>query len=117
MRSARLPLVQADLTVCRAQDWPSNLLLSLETSLQVLSLDPAGYPLAIGLNALHLLTRLPVFVAALPSWMRFGGDGGSSAQYLASARDLQDADQRLEAMRRQAQGSRLSWGWWVSAAA
>lgn len=49
--------------------------------------------------------------------MRFGGGGGSSAHYLASARDLQDADQRLEAMRRQAQGSRLSWGWWVSAAA
>lgn len=98
----------------RAQDWPSNLLMSLETSFQLLSLDPAGYPLAVALNALHLLTRLPVFVAALPSWLRFG-TGGQSARYLASARDLQDADQRLEAMRRQAQGARMSWGWWVRA--
>jgi hypothetical protein len=85
--------------------------MSLETSFQLLSLDPAGAPLAITLNALHLLTRLPVFAAALPSWLQFGGNGPrNSARY---ARELADADARLEALRRQAKGS-FSWGWMVS---
>ncbi|GAA5970120.1 hypothetical protein JCM11641_000277 [Rhodosporidiobolus odoratus] len=29
----------------KVQDWPSNAVLSLETSIQLLSLDPAGLPL------------------------------------------------------------------------
>lgn len=78
-----------------------------------MSLDPAGYPLAVALNLIHFLTRLPVFAAALPTWMRLGSSGRRS-RYLAQAKDLADADQRLEALRRQAQGSRLSWGWFVS---
>lgn len=85
--------------------------MSVETSLQLLSLDPAGYPLAIGLNALHLLTRLPVFVSALPKWMHIGS---KKSRYLAAAKDLADADRRLEALRREARGPALSWGWLVS---
>ena len=79
--------------------------------MQLLSLDPAGYPLAISLNVLHLLTRLPVFVNALPKWMQFGS---GRSRYLAAAKDLADADRRLEALRREAKGATLNWGWLVS---
>lgn len=85
--------------------------MSIETSIQLLSFDRAGYPLAVGFNVLHLLTRLPVFVSALPTWMQFGS---SRSRYLAAAQDLADADRRLEALRREARGPALSWGWLVS---
>ncbi|GAA5970102.1 hypothetical protein JCM11641_000269 [Rhodosporidiobolus odoratus] len=102
----------------KVQDWPSNAVLSLETSLQLLSLDPAGYPLAISLNALHFLLRLPSFYSALPPLASLFSRSSSSRYARQTAAALGDADARLEALQRQAQGGRgatWSWlAWWLS---
>lgn len=91
--------------------------MSLETSFALFSLDPSGYPIGLALNALHLLTRLSVLVAALPEW--FGGWGARRAvegRY-RSAQELADADARLEALRRQAVKAGGKWGLRIVSAA
>ncbi|GAA5877504.1 hypothetical protein JCM8547_000175, partial [Rhodosporidiobolus lusitaniae] len=99
-------------------DWPSNLLLSLETSLQLFSLDPAGYPLAIAFNAVHFLIRLPSFYSALPSFSSLFSRSTSSRYTRQAAAVLGDADARLEALQKQSTGGvGGSWGrvaWWMS---
>ncbi|KAK4704496.1 hypothetical protein P7C70_g1711, partial [Phenoliferia sp. Uapishka_3] len=91
--------------------------MSLETSFSLFSLDPAGYPIGIGLNALHLLTRLSVFATAIPEWWSSVGSGSGSGTGLfmqggraRSARELADADARLEALKRQALRQGGKWG-------
>ncbi|KAM0753714.1 hypothetical protein T439DRAFT_162061 [Meredithblackwellia eburnea MCA 4105] len=86
----------------KAQDWPSNLILSLETSIALFTIDPAGYPIGIGLNVLHLLVRLPTFTAALPNWL--GGGGSRIPGRIKSPKELGDADARLEALKKKAVG-------------
>ncbi|BGP14029.1 hypothetical protein JCM10213v2_001967 [Rhodosporidiobolus nylandii] len=105
----------------KARDWPSNFALSLETSFQLFSLDPAGYPLAISLNAFHLLLRLPEFYSALPSFSSLLSRSSTSryARQTAAAA-LGDAEARLEALQHQARSGRggtWSWvAWWLSVA-
>lgn len=83
---------------CRAKDWLSNRILSLETSIQLFSFDSAGYPLACTFNLLHLLIRLPHFYSALPPlsslWSSSAGVEASKYARQAAARQL-DADARL----------------------
>ncbi|GAA5920189.1 hypothetical protein JCM1841_006639 [Sporobolomyces salmonicolor] len=105
----------------RARDWASNRILTLETSLQDLSFDAAGYPLAILLNLVHFLVRLPVLYSALPAFSSlFSGSSSASRYARPSSQVLGDADARLEALRRQAAGGAVaskgwSWAlWWFS---
>ncbi|BGP22957.1 hypothetical protein JCM10295v2_001848 [Rhodotorula toruloides] len=104
----------------RARDWPSDALLSLETSIQLLSFDAAGYPLGIALNILHFLVRLPGFYSALPTFSSLFRSSTSTASRYARRVDfdLVDADARLEALQRQTrsgQGGGWSWwAWWLS---
>ncbi|GAA5963071.1 hypothetical protein JCM21900_002225 [Sporobolomyces salmonicolor] len=105
----------------RARDWASNRILTLETSLQGLSFDAAGYPLAILLNLVHFLVRLPVLYSALPAFSSlFSGSSSASRYGRPSSQVLGDADARLEALRRQAAGGVVaskgwSWAlWWFS---
>ncbi|PRQ73959.1 hypothetical protein AAT19DRAFT_15526 [Rhodotorula toruloides] len=104
----------------RARDWPSNALLSLETSIQLLSFDAAGYPLGIALNILHFLVRLPGFYSALPSFSSIFRSSASTASRYARRVDfdLADADARLEALQRQTRSGRAGgwswWAWWLS---
>ncbi|GAA5989193.1 hypothetical protein JCM10908_001203 [Rhodotorula pacifica] len=110
----------------KLRDWPSNALLSLETSFQLLSFDAAGYPLGAALNALHLLVRLPSFYAALPAISDLWSSSSTSASPYWSegasryARKAATADARLEALQRQAGGNRAGgWSnstWWFSLA-
>ncbi|KAM0792532.1 hypothetical protein ACM66B_005201 [Microbotryomycetes sp. NB124-2] len=94
----------------KAQDWPANFVMSLETSIQLWSFDSAGYPAAVALHVAHLATRLPVLTAALPPWLRIGSETASSSRFYATAQELADADARLAALQRQASG-RTSWSW------
>ncbi|GAA6026869.1 hypothetical protein JCM8097_005920 [Rhodosporidiobolus ruineniae] len=102
----------------KVQDWPSNLLLSLETSYRLFSFDPAGYPLAIFLNALHFLVRLPGFYSALPSISSLFGRSAGSRYARQAAAAVGDADARLEALQRQAMSGKAggwTWfAWWFS---
>ncbi|GAA6011656.1 hypothetical protein JCM11491_004723 [Sporobolomyces phaffii] len=89
----------------KARDWISNRVLAVETSIQLWSFDAAGYPLAIGLNAAHLVVRLPELSAALPPvsslWSAAASDAAkavsSSSRYARQVAQL-DADARLAAL-------------------
>ncbi|SCV68959.1 BQ2448_1979 [Microbotryum intermedium] len=95
----------------KAMDWPSNAILSMSTSWELLSFDAAGVPLGIGLNVLHLVLRLPSFASVLPTWITRSSKVKYS-RYLAKASDLKTAEQRLHALKLQAmQSQRLNWGW------
>lgn len=113
-------LTRAETTFRRARDWPSNALLSLETSIQLLSFDAAGYPLGIALNVLHFLVRLPGFYSALPSFSSvFQSSASTASRYARRADfDLADADARLEALQRQTRSGHAGgwswWAWWLS---
>ncbi|SCZ96658.1 BZ3500_MvSof-1268-A1-R1_Chr4-4g07524 [Microbotryum saponariae] len=101
----------------KAIDWPSNAILSMSTSWELLSFDAAGIPLGIGLNVLHLVLRLPSFASVLPRWITRSSSVRSS-RFLAHPSDFKTAEQRLRALRLQAmQSQRLSWGWLVHLAA
>ncbi|GAA6060551.1 hypothetical protein JCM10212_006915 [Sporobolomyces blumeae] len=99
----------------KVHDWVSNRTLSLETSIQLLSFDAAGYPLALALNAVHFVVRLPHFYSALPpvaSW--FSSDAAASTAATAASRYARqaqlDADARLAAL--QGKGTtRVGTGW------
>ncbi|KAK4058712.1 hypothetical protein OIO90_000156 [Microbotryomycetes sp. JL221] len=98
----------------RAQDWPTNLVMSIETSIQLWSFDSCAYPTSIALHVIHLMTRLPVLTAALPAWIRFSSftssSSSSTSRFYATAQQLADADARLAALKRQtAQSSTWSW--------
>ncbi|GAA5859018.1 hypothetical protein JCM1840_003714 [Sporobolomyces johnsonii] len=100
----------------RARDWASNRILTLETSLQDLSFDSAGYPLAILLNVVHFLVRLPALYSALPAFSSLFSRSSSSASRYArqTSQVLGDADARLEALKRQAAGGVVAskgWSW------
>lgn len=99
------------LTPCRAQDWPADFVLGLETSWSLVSFDTWGYPCGIALNALHLLTRLSVFAAAIPAWFEGRGGAGALVGRARSAKELADADARLEVLRRKAVNAGTRWGW------
>lgn len=113
-------LTSSSWRVRRARDWPSNALLSLETSVQLLSFDAAGYPLGIALNVLHFLVRLPGFYSALPSFSSIFRSSASTASRYARRVDfdLADADARLEALQRQTRSGQAGgwswWAWWLS---
>ncbi|GAA5890322.1 hypothetical protein JCM6882_008794 [Rhodosporidiobolus microsporus] len=104
----------------KVQDWPSNFLLSLETSISLFSLDPAGYPLAIACNGLHFLIRLPGFYSALPSISTLFNRSNASRYARQAAAAVGDADARLEALQKQARtgrGGTWTWlAWWLSVA-
>ncbi|KAI5479571.1 hypothetical protein MNV49_003308 [Pseudohyphozyma bogoriensis] len=80
--------------------------MSLETSFSLLSLDPAGYPTAIALNALHLLTRISVFTSALPAWLK-----SNPTASIWRARKVTDAEARLAALKRASKATSSGWGW------
>ncbi|KAK4053126.1 hypothetical protein OIV83_001861 [Microbotryomycetes sp. JL201] len=95
----------------KAQDWPANFIMSVETSIQLWSFDSAAYPAAVALHVVHLVVRLPVLTAALPPWLRIGSHASAtSSRFYATAQELADADARLAALQRQASGH-LSWSW------
>ncbi|GAA6001072.1 hypothetical protein JCM10207_007400 [Rhodosporidiobolus poonsookiae] len=99
----------------KARDWPANFLLSLETSLSLFSLDPAGYPLAIFLNALHFTLRLPTFYSALPSFSSLFSRASASRYARTTAALAGDAEARLEALQNKGAGGTWSWlAWWLS---
>ncbi|BGP38100.1 hypothetical protein JCM10450v2_002031 [Rhodotorula kratochvilovae] len=105
----------------RARDWPANALLSLETSLQLLSFDSAGYPAAIAFHAVHFILRLSGFLPSLPSFPSiFKSSASTASRYARRPSDiLGDADARLEALQRQSRGVRTGggwtwWAWWFS---
>ncbi|GAA6048928.1 hypothetical protein JCM3770_007123 [Rhodotorula araucariae] len=105
----------------KARDWPANALLSLETTLQLLSFDAAGYPAAIAFHAIHFLLRISGFIPSLPSFPSiFGSSASSASRYARRPGDLLgDADARLEALQRQSRGVRTvggwgRWSWWFS---
>ncbi|GAA5904189.1 Nur1/Mug154 family protein [Sporobolomyces salmoneus] len=84
----------------KAKDWVSNRFLSLETSIQDLSFDQAGYPLAIGFNSLHFLIRLPHFYSALPpiSTLWSSREVAAASRYARQAAQM-DADARFAALK------------------
>ncbi|GAA5829496.1 hypothetical protein JCM11251_000179 [Rhodosporidiobolus azoricus] len=104
----------------KIRDWPANFLLSLETSISLFSLDPAGYPLAIACNGLHFLIRLPGFYSALPSFSSIISRSSASRYARQAAAAAGDADARLESLQRQARsghGGTWTWlAWWLSVA-
>ena len=107
----------------RLRDWPSNALLSLETSFQLVSFDAIGYPLGATLHLVHLAARLPAFYAALPSlsdWWQQSSTSPPSRYHPRVAPTTADA--RLEALL-QSQAAARGWGsswsastWWFSIA-
>lgn len=103
----------------RARDWPNNTLLSLETSLQLLSFDAAGYPAGVAAHLVHFLLRLSTLVSApsLPSFLR--SSAGSASRYARRPVEaFGDADARLEALQRQTAGRSAggwsAWAWCIS---
>ncbi|GAA5855645.1 hypothetical protein JCM5353_005115 [Sporobolomyces roseus] len=97
----------------KAKDWVSNRVLSLETSIQLFSFDKAGYPLAITLNSLHFLIRLPHFYSALPPLSTWISTSTSAATRYARQAQL-DADERLAALQGRGNGGNGWWGWSLS---
>ncbi|GAA5931749.1 Nur1/Mug154 family protein [Sporobolomyces koalae] len=93
----------------KARDWVSNRILSFETSIQLLSFDAAGYPLAIACNSSHFLVRLPHFYSALPPFASLLSYSGSDTASRYARQAQLDADARLAAL--QGQGGSLSSGW------
>ncbi|GAA5915677.1 hypothetical protein JCM8208_005916 [Rhodotorula glutinis] len=51
----------------KLMNWPSNALMSIETSVQLLSFDSAGYPAALAFHLVHFLVRLSAFVPSFSS--------------------------------------------------
>ncbi|GJN88413.1 hypothetical protein Rhopal_001379-T1 [Rhodotorula paludigena] len=103
----------------KAREWPNNTLLSLETSLQLLSFDAAGYPAGVAAHLVHFLLRLSTLVSvpSLPSFIR--SSANSASRYARRPTDvLGDADARLEALQRQTAGRPAggwsAWAWWLS---
>lgn len=94
----------------RVSDYPSNALISLQTSLSLLSLDPLAYPTAVALHALHALTRLPTFAAALPSWRDYFSLGKVVPGRYEGMEAVGSADERLERLRR---GAERGGGMWA----
>lgn len=99
-RSSSNKLIRTKSIAERIREWPANVVLALEMkwddSLE--SLDGLGYPVAILLHVMHLMTRLSIFTAALPSFKR--------------AARLSDVDARLEALRKATAGSSGAlWAW------
>lgn len=90
-------------SVCtnRARDWFSNRVLALETSIQDVSFDEVGYPLACAFNSIHFVVRLPHFYSSLPPisslWTSSSSSSITSSRYLRQAAQL-DADARLTAL-------------------
>lgn len=103
----------------RLRDWPSNALLSLETSFQLVSFDAVGYPLGATLHLVHLAVRLPAFYAALPAFSDWWQASSSSAPSRYHPRAAPTtADARLEALlQSQAAAGKGWWStltWWFS---
>ncbi|KPV76029.1 uncharacterized protein RHOBADRAFT_53029 [Rhodotorula graminis WP1] len=97
-------------------DWPSNALMSLETSVQLLSFESAGYPAALAFHLVHLVVRVSAFVPSLTSItsMLFSSASSASRYVRRPADALGDADARLEALQRASQGrGGGEWGWWA----
>lgn len=103
----------------RLRDWPSNALLSLETSFQLVSFDAAGYPLGATLHLVHLAVRLPALYAALPAlsdWWQWSSSAPSRYHPRAAPTT---ADARLEALllqRHATAGWYSASTWWFSIA-
>lgn len=103
-------------TSCRIVDWPSNAVLSVETYIQLLSFDSAGYPAALAFHAVHFLLRLVAFVPSFSSLTTmFYSSASTASRYVRRPSDaLGDADARLEALQRQSQRyGGVAWGWWA----
>lgn len=104
----------------RLRDWPSNALLSLETSFQLVSFDAAGYPLGATLHLVHLAVRLPALYAALPAlsdWWQSSSSAAPSRYHPRAAPTTADA--RLEALllqRHATAGWYSASTWWFSIA-
>ncbi|GAA5842163.1 hypothetical protein JCM3766R1_000023 [Sporobolomyces carnicolor] len=109
----------------KARDWFSNRVLALETSIQDVSFDEVGYPLACAFNSIHFVVRLPHFYSSLPPISSLWTSSSSSSsmtpsRYLREAAQL-DADARLTALTT-ATSSSSTWfatgwiGWTLSVA-
>lgn len=83
----------------RLKDYPSNFLLSIETSISLIEFDLIGYPLAILFNLIHLLTRFSIFTAKIPNWKDLTRIGNR----------MGDADARLEYLRKKSLGDNNGW--------
>ena len=104
----------------RLRDWPSNALLSLETSFQLVSFDAVGYPLGATLHLVHLAVRLPAFYAALPAFSDWWASPSATPSRYHPRVAPTTADSRLEALlQSQAAAGKGSWStptWWFSIA-